>query len=71
MFDVYYTNKKDYLIKNNKFIPLRMFDPAYRQLYSDVMDRLNQFILRQQDIEVSIKEEEQNQDDDLLICLFQ
>jgi hypothetical protein len=71
MFDVYYTNKKDYLIKNNKFIPLRMFDPAYRQLYPDVMDRLNQFILRQQDIEVSIKEEEQNQDDDLLICLFQ
>lgn len=50
-----------YLIKNNKFILLRMSDPSSRQLYSAIMDRLNQFILRQQDIEVSIKEEEQNQ----------
>lgn len=48
-----------YLIKNNKFIPLRMSDPSARQLYSAIMDRLTQFIIRQQDIEASIKEEEE------------
>lgn len=49
------------LIKNNQFIPLRMADSAARQLYSAIMDRLTQFIQRQQDIEASIKEEEQLQ----------
>lgn len=49
------------LIKNDKFIPLRMSDPSARQLYSAIMDRLTQFIIRQQDIQASIKEQEQNQ----------
>ena len=49
------------LIKNDKFIPLRMSDPSARQLYSAIMDRLTQFIIRQQAIQSSIKEQEEKQ----------
>lgn len=48
------------LIKNNDFININRADDSSRQLYSAIMDRVNQFILRQQDIINSIKEEEQS-----------
>lgn len=50
-----------YLIKNDNFIPLRMADESSRQLYSAIMDRLSQFIQRQQQIQQSIKEQEETQ----------
>lgn len=50
-----------YLIKNNKFIKLNMAESSSRQLYSTIMDRVTQFIQRQQDIITSIKEEEEFQ----------
>lgn len=49
-----------YLIKNNEFIKLNMAESSSRQLYSTIMDRVTQFIQRQQDIITSIKEEEQS-----------
>ena len=49
-----------YLIKNNNFIKLNMAESSSRQLYSTIMDRVIQFIQRQQDIITSIKEEEQS-----------
>lgn len=52
-----------WLIKNNKFILLRMADASSRQLYSAIMDRLTQFIQRQDEIQALIKEEEQAQYD--------
>lgn len=50
-----------YLIKNDKFIPLRMTNPSSRQLYSAIMDRLTQFIQRQEDIQASIAQQEEEQ----------
>lgn len=56
-----YKSNSIYLLKNNKFILLRMSDPSSRQLYSAIMDRLSQFIQRQQEIQQTIKEEEELQ----------
>jgi hypothetical protein len=50
-----------WLIKNGKFILLKMSDSSSRQLYSAIMDRLTQFIIRQEDIKASIKEQEEEQ----------
>lgn len=56
-----YKSNSIYLLKNGKFILLRMSDPSSRQLYSAIMDRLSQFIQRQQEIQQTIKEEEEEQ----------
>lgn len=50
-----------YLIKNNKYIKLRMSDPSSRHLYSVIMDRLNLFIIHKQDYQAFIKEQEEKQ----------
>lgn len=52
-----------WLIKNGKFILLKMTDSSSRQLYSAIMDRLTQFIQRQEEIQSLIKQEEQEQFD--------
>ena len=51
------------LIKNERFIYLNMADASSRELYSAIMSALSGFIIRQLDIEQSIRavEEEQYQ----------